>query len=82
MYVYSAGVPYNNAPGGYREYIEAPLLTPLTAGITYWATEKPPRFPGAAMLSFANLFYCAWRGRISQYSGLIPLRFSSAKWTR
>ncbi len=33
--VYSAGVPYNNAPGGYREYIEAPLLSPLTAGITY-----------------------------------------------
>ena len=33
--VYSAGVPYNNSPGGYREYIEAPLLSPLTAGVTY-----------------------------------------------
>ncbi|PWU12949.1 MAG: hypothetical protein C5B50_20390 [Verrucomicrobia bacterium] len=32
---YSAGVIYAGAPGGYREYIEAPLLVPLTGGVTY-----------------------------------------------
>lgn len=34
-FVYSASVPYPNSPGGYREYIEAPLLSPLVAGVTY-----------------------------------------------
>jgi hypothetical protein len=35
FYAHSANVPYFNAPGGYREYIEAPLLSPLTAGVSY-----------------------------------------------
>ena len=34
-FVYAAGVTNIVAPGGYREYIEAPLLAPLVAGVTY-----------------------------------------------
>ncbi len=35
FFVYADNVLYGSDPGGYREYIEAPLLAPLTAGVSY-----------------------------------------------